>query len=73
MVGRLSHVSVKAVDTLQELLKSKSDVAKLGAARAILEHATKLRESEELDARLSALEAMAAQEEQRQWSGPRAG
>ena len=46
---------------LAKLLKSRSEATRLRAARAVLELATKLRESEELEARVSELERRAAE------------
>jgi hypothetical protein len=42
-VGKLTALSGRAVDTLGRLLRAKSDMARLGAARAILEAGPRLR------------------------------
>ena len=55
-LGRLSDTAREAVDKLRDLLSAGSDSVKLGAARSILELGTKLRESVELEQRLSELE-----------------
>ncbi len=66
-VGRLADATTDAVATLQELLGTGNPPAtRLGAARAILEMASRYRESEELEKRLAALEeAVAARERER--------
>ena len=56
-VGRLARDCAAAAATLAALLKANSETARLGAARSILELAVKMRESEELEARVTALEA----------------
>jgi hypothetical protein len=56
-LGRLADNMASAADTLGYLCrKGKSETVRLGAARAILELGAKLRESVELEERLSALE-----------------
>jgi hypothetical protein len=55
-LGRLADTSTKAVETLSELLLAKSETVRLGAARSILELATRFRESVEFDQRLAELE-----------------
>ena len=50
-----------AADVLAGLLKNKDANVKLRAARAVLELATKLRESEELEARVTELETRFAE------------
>ena len=55
-VARLSATSTLAADCLRELLRAKAETVRLGAARAILELGSKLRESEELAERIAALE-----------------
>lgn len=55
-VARLSAASVEAADTLRALLRSSMDFARLAAARSILELGGKLREQEDLAARVAALE-----------------
>jgi hypothetical protein len=56
-VARLSATATLAADTLRELLKAKSEAVRLGASRAVLELGARLREQEELAARVAALEA----------------
>ena len=56
-VGQLADASSAAAVTLRALLNAEADTVRLGAARAILELGTKLRESEDLERRLSELEA----------------
>lgn len=55
--SQLADAATDAATTLRGLLAAESDAIKLGAARAILELGTKLRESVELEQRLAALEA----------------
>jgi hypothetical protein len=55
-LGRLADAMVEAADTLRELLKAKGEQTRLLAARSVLELATKLRDSVELEARMRALE-----------------
>jgi hypothetical protein len=55
-LGRLTDAMAGAADTLRNLLKSKSDTVKLGAARAMLEMGLKVREATELEERIAALE-----------------
>jgi len=55
-VALLADASAEAVLTLRALLTAESDTARLGAARSILELGSKLRESVEMEARLSELE-----------------
>lgn len=61
-LGRLAEASTEAVDALRGLLTSPSDTVKLGAARAILELGSRLRESLDLEARMAALEEQLAKE-----------
>jgi hypothetical protein len=65
-VARLSATSTLAADTLRELLGARAETVRLGAARAILELGTKLRETEDLAARVAALEAQLAADQQRE-------
>jgi hypothetical protein len=58
-VGTLARIASAAAITLGLLLKAESESVRLGAARAILELGCKLRESEELEARIQALEESA--------------
>ena len=55
-LGHLSAGSAEAAVTLRNLLQAEDNCVKLGAARAILELGTRLRESVEFEERLSALE-----------------
>ena len=54
--GQLSEAATDAVTTLRALLSASAETVRLGAARAILELGTKLRESVELEQRIAALE-----------------
>lgn len=54
--GRLTAAGMTATLTLQELLASESDSVRLGAARSILELGTKIRESTDLETRITSLE-----------------
>jgi hypothetical protein len=54
--GRLADAASDAARTLRALLDAESETVRLGAARAILELGTKLRETGELEERLLALE-----------------
>jgi hypothetical protein len=57
-LGRLVASMTRAADTLDELASSASaETVRLGAARAVLELAIKIRESTELEERIRALEA----------------
>jgi hypothetical protein len=57
-LGRLVEGMASAADTLGYLCrKAKSETVRLGAARALLELANKLRETNELEERIAALEA----------------
>ena len=56
-VGRLSELSGKAAAALGELLESEAEGIRLQAARSILEHGPKLRESTDLAAQLAQLRA----------------
>lgn len=55
-VGKLADAASAAIATLVDLLGSSSPTARLGAARAILEHGPKLRDQVELEARITVLE-----------------
>ena len=55
-LGRLADGMTEAADCLRALLTARSDMARLGAARALIELGVKLRESIELEARITALE-----------------
>jgi hypothetical protein len=54
--GRLCELSAGAADELGRLLSAKTETVRLGAAKAILECAAKLRESLDVARRLAALE-----------------
>ncbi len=62
-VSRLAAASMGAAATLVALLDAESEPVRLRAAVAILEQTVKLRDSEELERRLAALEAALAREE----------
>ncbi len=55
-MGSLTEGATDAARTLRNLLLDANPQARLGAAKAILEAATKLRDSLEIDERLAALE-----------------
>jgi hypothetical protein len=55
-LGRLCDGMAFAADALRKLLSAESESVRLGAARAVLELGTKLRESVELEQRVTALE-----------------
>lgn len=59
-VGVLARVSTAAANTLAGLLKAESESVRLGASRSVLELAVKMRESEELEQRIAALEEQSA-------------
>lgn len=61
--GKLSALAVKAVDTLEGLLKEESPSIRLAAAKAVLDSVLRLRESEELANRLDVLEEKLAKTE----------
>jgi hypothetical protein len=56
-LGKRADGMSDAASTLRKLLKAKSESVRLSACRALLELGVKLRESVELEARLSELEA----------------
>ena len=58
-MAAMTASSVAATQTLYQLLDAESENVRLGAARTIVELATKLRESYDLEARIAALEAQA--------------
>ena len=58
-VGNLADATTAAVQTLRQLLGAEGDQVKLGAARAILDQAVRLREHTDLEERLAALESAA--------------
>lgn len=55
-LGQMTEGMVYAAKTLRRLLYAKSETIRLGAARAVIELGVKLRESVEMEARLTALE-----------------
>ncbi len=55
-LGRMADGMTDAADTLRALLNAEGESVRLGAARSMLELSVKLRESVELEERLSALE-----------------
>lgn len=59
-VAKLTVSSTEAVDTLRLLLYSDMDFARLAAARSILELGVRLREHQDLEGRIRALEQVAA-------------
>ena len=59
-VGTLADASSAAAATLRRLLDADSETVRLGACRAILELGVKLRETEELEQRLAAVEEQQA-------------
>jgi hypothetical protein len=63
-VGSLADASAAAVATLRALLSADSESVRLGACRAILDLGLKLREAEELERRIAALEARAVAEQE---------
>ncbi len=58
-LGRMADTMADAADTLRRLLGAESEAVRLGAARSILELGCRLRESVELEQRLTTLEAAA--------------
>lgn len=62
-VGLLSEAANEAASTLKALLTARSESVRLSAARAILELGPKLREQNELEERITALEREAARVE----------
>lgn len=55
-LGRAADAATEAVETLRKLLGSKNEMVQLGAARGLLANVTRLRDSVELDERLSEIE-----------------
>jgi hypothetical protein len=64
-MGVLSSGAVEAATRLRVLLQSGDEKVQLAAARAILENATRYRDSVELEERLAALEEVAAKQKER--------
>ncbi|CAN5734390.1 hypothetical protein BH23CHL2_BH23CHL2_15880 [soil metagenome] len=56
VIGGLAGASLEAVNTLVELLEAESEMARLGAARCILDNALKFREQGEIVGRIEDLE-----------------
>ena len=56
-LGRLADTTLTAVEALAELLATENESIRLRAAVAVLDHAVKLRESDDLARRLAELEA----------------
>jgi hypothetical protein len=57
-VGQLSAASTQAVETLVGLLQAKSEMARLGAAKAILEYGISLAENQDTQRRIATLEGL---------------
>ena len=55
-VGRLARDCSTAADTLADLLTADSETVRLGAARSILELTIKIRDHEDIESRIAALE-----------------
>jgi hypothetical protein len=55
-VARLTHASMRAVETLEGLLDSEMDFCRLAAARSILDIGIRMREQLDISERLAALE-----------------
>jgi hypothetical protein len=72
-VGQLADASTKAVTTLKDLLDAENESVALGAARSILDMGSKLRETTELEQRISELEARAASAAAAEAAKPRRG
>ena len=74
-LGRMADGMADAADKLRELLAAESESVRLGAARALLELGTKLRESVELADRVDELERLLTgdDDESEQPSQPAAG
>jgi hypothetical protein len=60
-VGRLAAVSTAAVDTLVDCLDSERDMARVQAAKVLLDATLALRESLDLEQRIAAIEAADAE------------
>jgi transposase-like protein len=70
-VGKLADAGTEAATTLRLLLTAESETVRLGACRAILELGAKLRESEELERRIAAVEERQAAQAARSKGGRR--
>jgi molybdenum-dependent DNA-binding transcriptional regulator ModE len=64
-VGRMCRGTTKAATRLLKLVDNADAKVALGAAKAVLELAVRLRDSEELEARVAELEAKFAREDQK--------
>lgn len=60
--GKALALVTSALEALGELLASTNDPVRLGAVKASLDYALRLRESADLEARMAALEAAAAEQ-----------
>ena len=60
-MAKVTAAGTAAVDALMRLLSAESENVQLGAASKLIELATKLRESYDLESRIAALEAQAPQ------------
>lgn len=60
VIARMAFLAADAVETLGRLLEHEHAPAQLGAAKALLDHTLRWRDAEQLEVRLSALEAIAA-------------
>lgn len=66
-LGRLTDCMAGAADVLDQLAQQgRSETVRCSAAKAVLELATRLRESVELEERLAAVEAVLAENKERQ-------
>lgn len=57
-IGLLAHATTQAVDSLIGLLEARSEMARLGAAKAILDYTISLTENQETQRRITILEEM---------------
>lgn len=57
-IGLLAHATTQAVEAMVGLLEAKSEMARLGAAKAILEYAISLSENQDTTRRIATLEEM---------------
>lgn len=55
-IGLLAHATTQAVEAMVGLLEAKSEMARLGAAKAILEYAIALTETHDTTRRIATLE-----------------
>lgn len=68
VAARLSVAGVLAASTLLRLLKADSESVQLGAAKSLIELGAKLREHQDLETRLTALEERLSQPEGKRWA-----